>query len=167
MRTKPGSVRKSDSYPIASCRFVLHLHSDLAGIDGVLQDIRELIEYPLTHPEIYTHIGIDPPRGILLHGPPGCGKTLLARAIGGELGIPLISISAPEIVSGMSGESEEKVRPFHGVDRSSASCSTTQSPLRPPSSSSTRSTRSPASETTAIAAWSVASWRSCRPAWTL
>ncbi|KAM7457490.1 hypothetical protein BLSTO_01747 [Blastocystis sp. subtype 1] len=110
MRTKPGSVRKSDSYPIASCRFVLHLHSDLAGIDGVLQDIRELIEYPLTHPEIYTHIGIDPPRGILLHGPPGCGKTLLARAIGGELGIPLISISAPEIVSGMSGESEEKLR---------------------------------------------------------
>ena len=43
MHTKPGSVRKSDSYPIASCRFVLHLHSDLAGIDGVLQDIRELI----------------------------------------------------------------------------------------------------------------------------
>lgn len=90
-------------------RAFLHSHSDLAGIDGVLQDIRELIEYPLTHPEIYTHIGIDPPRGILLHGPPGCGKTLLARAVGGELGVPLISISAPEIVSGMSGESEEKV----------------------------------------------------------
>ncbi|KAK8807589.1 hypothetical protein WA171_000543, partial [Blastocystis sp. BT1] len=84
--------------------------SDLAGIDNVLQDIRELIEYPLTHPEIYTHIGIDPPRGILLHGPPGCGKTLLAKAVGGEIGVPLLSISAPEIVSGMSGESEEKLR---------------------------------------------------------
>ena len=71
-----------------------------------------MIEYPLTHPEIYNHIGIDPPRGILLHGPPGCGKTLLARAVGGEIGVPLISISAPEIVSGMSGESEEKVIGF-------------------------------------------------------
>ena len=72
-------------------------------------------------PEIYTHLGtshfsflpialgITPPRGILLHGPPGCGKTLLAHAIAGELGVPLIKVSAPEIVSGMSGESEEKV----------------------------------------------------------
>lgn len=84
--------------------------SDLAGIDSILQDIRELIEYPLTHPEIYAHIGIDPPRGILLHGPPGCGKTLLAKAVGGEIGVPLLSISAPEVVSGMSGESEEKLR---------------------------------------------------------
>ena len=88
----------------------LTLHSDLAGIDSILQDIRELIEYPLTHPEIYAHIGIDPPRGILLHGPPGCGKTLLAKAVGGEIGVPLLSISAPEVVSGMSGESEEKLR---------------------------------------------------------
>lgn len=88
----------------------LTLHSDLAGIDSILQDIRELIEYPLTHPEIYAHIGIDPPRGILLHGPPGCGKTLLAKAVGGEIGVPLLNISAPEVVSGMSGESEEKLR---------------------------------------------------------
>ncbi|KAK8807299.1 hypothetical protein WA158_004058 [Blastocystis sp. Blastoise] len=85
-------------------------YSDLAGIETILQDLRELIEYPLSHPEIYTHLGITPPRGILLHGPPGCGKTLLANAIAGELGVPLIKISAPEIVSGMSGESEEKLR---------------------------------------------------------
>lgn len=113
MLIRHGNDLKNDSYPFSfkqNCFF--HSHSDLAGIDGVLQDIRELIEYPLTHPEIYNHIGIDPPRGILLHGPPGCGKTLLARAVGGEIGVPLISISAPEIVSGMSGESEEKVIEF-------------------------------------------------------
>lgn len=53
--------------------------------------------------------GVDPPRGVLLHGPPGTGKTLLARAIAGELGVHFQMVSAPEIVSGTSGESEEKV----------------------------------------------------------
>jgi len=83
---------------------------DMGGIESCLQDIRELCQYPLSHPEIYDHLGIEPPRGILLHGPPGCGKTMLARAIAGEMGCAFFSISAPEIVSGMSGESEEKLR---------------------------------------------------------
>ena len=84
-------------------------YSDLGGIEDLLQEVKELIEWPLTHPEVYEHLGIAPPRGILLHGPPGCGKTLLANAIAGELGVAFISISAPEIVSGVSGESEQKV----------------------------------------------------------
>jgi ribosome biogenesis ATPase len=85
-------------------------YKDVGGIAAILQSIRELIEYPLLHPEIYNHLGVDPPRGILLHGPPGCGKTLLATATAGELQVPLLKISAPEIVSGMSGESEAKIR---------------------------------------------------------
>ncbi|KAF0684899.1 Aste57867_23143 [Aphanomyces stellatus] len=85
-------------------------YSDFGGVNAILKEVQELIEYPLTHPEIYTHLGVEPPRGILLHGPPGTGKTMLANAIAGESGAAFLKISAPEIVSGMSGESEQKVR---------------------------------------------------------
>eukprot|EP01112_Ceratiomyxa_fruticulosa_P013036 TRINITY_DN3645_c0_g1_i1.p1 TRINITY_DN3645_c0_g1~~TRINITY_DN3645_c0_g1_i1.p1 ORF type:complete len:929 (-),score=269.44 TRINITY_DN3645_c0_g1_i1:70-2856(-) len=84
--------------------------SDIGGIESIIQDITEQVEWPLKHPEIYQHLNVDPPRGILLHGPPGCGKTMLANAIAGELQVPFFSISAPEVVSGMSGESEAKLR---------------------------------------------------------
>merc|ERR1712166_107665 len=85
-------------------------YSDLGGMESCLQDVRELIEYPLRHPEIYLHLGVEPPRGILLHGPPGCGKTLLANAVAGEVGVPFLKVSAPELVSGQSGESEKQIR---------------------------------------------------------
>lgn len=98
---------ESKAYPadIPSQRF-----KDLGGIDDTLQHIRELIEYPLRHPEIYTHLGTEPTRGVLLHGPPGCGKTLLAHAIAGEVGVPFYKVAATEIVGGMSGESEQRIR---------------------------------------------------------
>ena len=80
--------------------------SDLGGIENALQDIRELILCPLVHPELYSWLGVDPPRGVLLHGPPGCGKTTLAHAIAREAAVPFFSIAAPEIVAGVSGESE-------------------------------------------------------------
>lgn len=76
---------------------------DFGGIDGILAMIRELIEYPLVHPDLYDWLGVQPPRGVLLHGPPGCGKTMLANAIAVETGVPFLKISAPEVVSGMSG----------------------------------------------------------------
>ncbi|KAI0346300.1 AAA-domain-containing protein [Trametopsis cervina] len=84
--------------------------SDIGGADSSIDTMRELVIMPLKHPEVYLHIGVQPTRGILLHGPPGCGKTLLAHAIAGEAGVPFISISAPSIVSGMSGESEKTLR---------------------------------------------------------
>ncbi|CEQ39170.1 SPOSA6832_00662, partial [Sporobolomyces salmonicolor] len=84
--------------------------ADLGGVDACIESMLELVALPLTHPEVYLHTGVRPPRGVLLVGPPGCGKTMLAGAIAGELGVPFISISAPSIVSGMSGESEKTLR---------------------------------------------------------
>lgn len=95
---------------------------DLGGIDDIISDLLELIAMPLTHPEVYTHTGIQPPRGVLLHGPPGCGKTMLANAMAGELGLPFLSVSAPSIISGMSGESEKKLRELFEEAREKAPC---------------------------------------------
>ncbi|KAI8976013.1 P-loop containing nucleoside triphosphate hydrolase protein [Pilobolus umbonatus] len=96
--------------------------SDLGGIDNCIEEIMELIAMPLAHPEVYIHTGVQPPRGVLLHGPPGCGKTRLAHAIAGELSIPFYNISAPSIVSGMSGESEKKIREVFDEARDNAPC---------------------------------------------
>ncbi|KAJ7219986.1 P-loop containing nucleoside triphosphate hydrolase protein [Mycena pura] len=98
-----GAISKDHTAPTARL-------ADLGGIEGCIEKILELVAMPLCHPEIYLHTGVPPPRGVLLHGPPGSGKTLLANAIAGELGVPFISISAPSIVSGMSGESEKTLR---------------------------------------------------------
>ncbi|HDM91841.1 MAG TPA: AAA family ATPase, partial [Candidatus Korarchaeota archaeon] len=72
--------------------------------------IREMVELPLRHPELFRHLGIEPPKGILLYGPPGCGKTLLAKAVANESGAHFISINGPEIMSKYYGESEKKLR---------------------------------------------------------
>ena len=65
---------------------------------------------------------MEPPRGVLLHGPPGCGKTALANAIANECGVPFLRVSAPEVVSGMSGESEAKIRQLFQEAASLAPC---------------------------------------------
>ncbi|TBU46939.1 ribosome biogenesis ATPase RIX7 [Dichomitus squalens] len=98
-----GSVSKDHSPPLTRL-------SDLGGVDACIEKMLELVAMPLCHPEIYLHTGVQPPRGVLLHGPPGCGKTMLAHAIAGELGVPFINVSAPSVVSGMSGESEKTLR---------------------------------------------------------
>jgi ribosome biogenesis ATPase len=102
-KTSQDAISKEHTPPTARL-------SDLGGADGCIEKMLELVAMPICHPEIYIHTGVQPPRGVLLHGPPGCGKTLLANAMAGELGVPFISISAPSIVSGMSGESEKTLR---------------------------------------------------------
>lgn len=69
-----------------------------------------LLSAHLKRPEVHTQLGMRPPKGFLLHGPPGCGKTALAEALAGELELPLIKVSSTELVGGISGESEEKIR---------------------------------------------------------
>lgn len=103
-RVSEGQEKESTSFSAEAVRF-----SDLGGIDSVLGLIRE-ITFPLYNPGIYSWLGLQPIVGVLLHGPPGCGKTKLANAIAYETGLPFLKISAPEVVSGMSGESEAKVR---------------------------------------------------------
>lgn len=91
------------------------------GNPKVLEEVCKLILH-VQNPEVYRQIGISSPRGFLLHGPPGCGKTLLATAIAGQLDVPLIKVSAPELVGGVSGESEERIRELFDKAVESAPC---------------------------------------------
>jgi len=85
-------------------------YEDIGGLDDELDQIREMIELPLSEPELFTRLGISPPRGVLLHGPPGTGKTLIARAVANEVDAYFDVISGPEVVSKYKGESEERLR---------------------------------------------------------
>ncbi len=85
-------------------------YEDIGGLKNEVQKVREMIELPLRHPEIFERIGIDAPKGVLLFGPPGTGKTLLARAVANETNANYYSIGGPEIMSKFYGESEEKLR---------------------------------------------------------
>ena len=87
-------------------------YDDIGGCRKQLGLIREMVELPLRHPQLFSNLGIKPPRGILLYGPPGCGKTLIARAIANETGAYFILINGPEIMSKMAGESEGNLRHF-------------------------------------------------------
>lgn len=85
-------------------------YEDLGGLEKEIKLIREMVELPMRHPEIFQTLGIDPPKGVLLLGPPGCGKTLLARAVANESDANFFSINGPEIISKFYGESEAKLR---------------------------------------------------------
>lgn len=94
----PETVRAAVSY------------EDVGGLKPQLQRIREMIELPLRYPELFERLGIDAPKGVLLHGPPGCGKTLIARTIAHETEANFFSVSGPEVVHKFYGESEAHLR---------------------------------------------------------
>ncbi len=85
-------------------------YEDIGGLSHEIRRIREMIELPLKHPEVFERLGIDAPKGVLLYGPPGCGKTLIARAVANETDAHFITINGPEIIHKFYGESEARLR---------------------------------------------------------
>jgi len=95
---------------------------DVGGLAEIKARLVEAVEWPLQYPDLFTQAGIRPPKGILLSGPPGCGKTLLAKAIASETNVNFISIKGPELLSKYVGESEKAVRDIFRKARQAAPC---------------------------------------------
>ncbi len=108
----PSTVIEVREKPVELSKIILPTvtYEDIGGLKEEIQRIREMVELPLKHPELFRHLGIEPPKGVLLYGPPGCGKTLLAKAVANESNAHFISISGPEIMSKYYGESEKRLR---------------------------------------------------------
>lgn len=85
-------------------------YDDVGGMGDTIQQLREMVELPLRYPELFTRLGVDPPKGVLLHGPPGTGKTRLARAVANESEASFFTINGPEIMGSAYGESERRLR---------------------------------------------------------
>ncbi|TPG41081.1 AAA family ATPase [Sphingomonas koreensis] len=85
-------------------------YDDIGGMAGTIDQLREMVELPLRYPELFQRLGVDPPKGVLLHGPPGTGKTRLARAVANESAAEFFLINGPEIMGSAYGESEQRLR---------------------------------------------------------
>ncbi len=85
-------------------------YDDVGGMGDTIEQLREMVELPLRYPELFTRLGVDPPKGVLLHGPPGTGKTRLAQAVANESDAEFFTINGPEIMGSAYGESEKKLR---------------------------------------------------------
>ncbi|KAL3652040.1 hypothetical protein CASFOL_001721 [Castilleja foliolosa] len=105
-----SKVSNNDNNGGSSSEVNKPMFKNLGGMRGVIEELKMEVIVPLYHPQLPRHLGVKPMAGILLHGPPGCGKTKLAHAIANETGVPFHKISATEMVSGVSGASEENIR---------------------------------------------------------
>ncbi len=113
---RPAAMRESlITYPRVTW-------ADIGGLDAVKARLRDLVEKPLRHPELFERIGLSSNLGVLLYGPPGTGKTLLAQAVARESGVNFLPINGPELFSQWLGESEESVRHIFDVARRAAPC---------------------------------------------
>jgi len=96
--------------------------SDIGGLESVKRDLKELVQYPVEHPEKFLKFGMSPSKGVLFYGPPGCGKTLLAKAIANECQANFISVKGPELLTMWFGESESNVRDIFDKARAASPC---------------------------------------------
>lgn len=97
-------------------------YDDLGGLGSTIDQVREMVELPLRHPELFQRLGVDPPKGVLLYGPPGTGKTRLARAVANESEAHFLQIAGPEIIGSQYGESEKRLREiFEEADQNAPS----------------------------------------------
>ncbi|KAI8051985.1 P-loop containing nucleoside triphosphate hydrolase protein [Syncephalis plumigaleata] len=102
--TRPSAMREI-TVEVPTVRWI-----DIGGQDDIKQKLKESVEWPLQHPEAFLRLGIQPPKGILLYGPPGCSKTLMAKALATESGLNFMAVKGPELFSKWVGESEKAVR---------------------------------------------------------
>lgn len=106
----PTTILKINEKKPGTAERLKFSYEDIGGLGHEIQRIREMIELPLKHPEVFERLGIDAPKGVLLYGPPGCGKTLIARAVANETDTYFITINGPEIIHKFYGESEARLR---------------------------------------------------------
>ncbi len=117
IKTTPASAMKEFVVEIPSVTF-----DDIGGLEDVKNELREMIEFPVAHPEYFEELGIQPPKGALLYGPPGCGKTLLAKAMANQCECNFISVKGPQLLSKWVGESESNVRNVFEKARQASPC---------------------------------------------
>ncbi|MBI5678787.1 MAG: CDC48 family AAA ATPase [Planctomycetes bacterium] len=106
----PTTLLKINEKKMGTAERLKFSYEDIGGLGHEIHRIREMIELPLKHPEVFERLGIDAPKGVLLYGPPGCGKTLIARAVANETDAHFITINGPEIIHKFYGESEARLR---------------------------------------------------------